>query len=93
VLRGLLDPYLDELLTTFGDAPKLVLFPDFGLNEPPAPLAIGEEVSLWEELIDVVPFEAKSLLTLLLVGFVNDPDIPLLVFIVLDLYTEAYGLV
>jgi len=56
LLRGLLDPALDELLTTFGDAPKLVLVPDFGLNEPPAvPLAIGEEVSLWEELI-VVPF-------------------------------------
>jgi len=51
-----LDPALDELLTTFGDAPKLVLVPDFGLNEPPAvPLAIGEEVSLCEELI-VVPF-------------------------------------
>ena len=93
VFRGLLEPALDELLTTFGDAPKLVLVPDFGLNEPPAPLAIGDEVSLCEELIEVVPFEANSLLTLLFVGLVKDPDIPLLVFIVLDLYTDAYGLV
>jgi len=46
LLRGLLDPALDELLTTLGDAPKLVLVPDFGLNAPPVPLAIGEEVSL-----------------------------------------------
>tara|TARA_B110000285_G_C15135965_1_gene626949 strand:+ start:1865 stop:2008 length:144 start_codon:yes stop_codon:yes gene_type:complete len=47
LLRGLLDPALDELLTTFGDAPKLVLVPDFGLKDPPvAPLAIGEDVSL-----------------------------------------------
>jgi hypothetical protein len=56
LLRGLLDPALDELLTTFGDAPKLVLVPDFGLKDPPAfPLAIGEDVSLCEELV-VVPF-------------------------------------
>jgi hypothetical protein len=44
LLTGLFDPYLDELLTTLGDAPNLV--PDFGLKEPPAPLAIGDEVSL-----------------------------------------------
>jgi hypothetical protein len=64
LLRGLLDPALDELLTTFGDAPKLVLVPDFGLNAPPVPLAIGEEVSLCDELI-VVPLLPKSLFALL----------------------------
>jgi len=46
LLRGLFDPALDELFTTFGDAPKLVLVPDLGLNVPPGPLAMGDDVSL-----------------------------------------------